>query len=98
MENTKKKNNNQLARRPRVGAAEGLQGVMEVTPYRPGPNYGRAAAPDCRKPFAPFTWIEKYPQKFEQQSNGVRRRVGASGGLQGMLVEQQVDGRGHINR
>ena len=97
MENTKKQQQSTFCRQ-RVGAAEGLQGVMEVTPYRPGPNYGRAAAPDCRKPFAPFTWIEKYPQKFEQQSNGVRRRVGAAEGLQGVLVEQQVDGRGHINR
>ena len=38
------------------------------------------------------------PKKFEQQSNSVRRRVGATEGLQGVLVEQQVDGRGHINR
>ena len=81
-----------------MGSADGLQEVMGVTPYGPDPNYVGAAAPDCRKPFAPFTWIEKYPQKFKQQSNGIRRCVGAAEGLQGVLVEQQVDGRGHISR
>ena len=34
-------------------SADGLQGVMGVTPYGPDPNYGGAAAPDCRKPFGP---------------------------------------------
>ena len=57
----KKSNNNQLA----VGDVDGLQGVMEVTPYDPDPNYGRAAALDCRKPFAPFSWIKKYPQQIQ---------------------------------
>ena len=81
-----------------MGSADWLQGGMAVTPYGPDLNYVGAAAPDCWKPFTTFTWIEKYPQKFEQQSNGVRRRVGATEGLQGVLVEQQVDGQGHINR
>ena len=36
-----------------VGAAEGLQGVMEVTPYGPDRNFGGVAAPDFQKLLPP---------------------------------------------
>ena len=81
----KKKNNNQLARRRHVGAAEGLQGVMEVTPYCPGPNYGGAAAPGGLRPPPPSPGSWKTPKKTNNNQLACRPHVGGTEGLQGVM-------------
>ena len=83
----KKTNNNQLDVRRRVGAAEGLQGVMEVTPYRPGLNYGGAPAPGGLRPPhpSPGSWKKK-----KKNQTTINKKVATCGSPKGLLGAMEV--------
>ena len=68
-----------------MGAAGGLRGVMEVTPYGSDRNFGgwrHREALDCR---SPLLGQKKTKKRLKQQSSGMVGRVGVVGSAQGVM-------------